>query len=817
MRPDFVTPQSEGTSTAPRDPAYAGGLDPARVGDLDRAHVGGRTAEADRTALEIRAALDRLSAVLARAAAGLVRLRAWHVFGFARLDDHARERLGRSGRWLRDLAALGEGLAASRPLASALTGDDGGRPLGRVAAILVARAIIAPPRAIIAPPTTRTDEEWIAAARLLSVRELRTAIRTERAAAATGRTERAATATGPADATGPPGQVAGSADATGPPGEVPGGPGAPDAAPGAADKALGATDESPEAADDDDLDADRCFVRLPVPLPVVVAFEEALDLHRAIEGRSTSVTAFVEALVGEAQSGGSDISAGYVAPLVRGVPEGGIEAALRRATDGWASLPEPFAPEPVPFAEASAGLERFAALEAVAGRGDAVELDRQIRSLIRLENELEARLGQVLAAMAEHREWQRLRFAGLGHYAEERLGMSRSRAGERARLARALRPLPAVGAACASGRISMEAAALIHRMLGDEPVGPDVEAAWVEHASAVTLKRMRDEARAAGRYRARAWPSGSPANSADCPSGSPANRDESRRPTGIMGSGVTTADSRSPLPLEEESRDALEDESRLPLADERWFASLRRAPGTAVRRIFEFGFRAAGLSNPCTPAPEVFHSDANAAAPDVLPSNATVPDVFLRLRLPADLAADFLAAIEAARDAAETRAASAPWDSPWPGGAAEPSAPEALAVLAERPSAWVARIAFVRGRRAPLWVGLLALLEDFALTWDTDAGAPDRRDDTVFVRDGWRCAAPGCSSRRNLEAHHVVYRSRGGSDDGWNLVTLCRFHHQRGEHGGLLSVRGRAPTGLTWRLGRSDVATCFRADKRHSA
>ncbi|HYV20038.1 MAG TPA: DUF222 domain-containing protein [Verrucomicrobiae bacterium] len=719
MRPEFVTPQSEATATAR--------LDPARVG--------GRTAEADRTALEIRAALDRLSAVLARAAAALVRLRSWQVFGFARLDDHVRERFGRSGRWLRDLAALGEGLAASRPLASALTGSDGGRPLGRVAATLIARAITA-------PPTTRTDEEWIVAARAQSVRELRAAIRTDRAAAI-GETD-----------------------------ELPG------------------VSEGPAFIDDDDPDADRCLLRLPVPLPVLAAFDEALDLHRAVEGRSTSVSAFVEALVGEAQSGGSEISPGHMAPLRHGIPEATIEAALRRATNEWAALPEPFAAEtfaaePAAVAEASACLERFAALEAVADRGDAVELDHQIRSLIEIENALEARLGQVLAAMAERRDWQRLRFAGLGHYAEERLGMSRSRAGERARLARALRPLPAVAAACASGRISMEAAALIHRMLGDEPVGADIETAWVEHASAATLKRMRDEARAAGRYRARAWPSGSPVN-----------------PAGSVGSPLSPA---------------------VPLEDERWFASLHRAPGSAVRRIFEFGFRAAGLSNPCTAPPDVFHPDA-AAAPDVFHRDAAAapevfhslvhePDVFLRLRLPADLAADFLAAIEAARNVTEARAASIPWDSPWPGSAAgSGSAP-----LAEPPSAWVARIAFVRGRRAPLWVGLLALLEDFALTWDTDGAAPDRRDDTVFVRDGWRCAAPGCSSRRNLEAHHLVYRSRGGPDDGWNLVTLCRFHHQRGEHGGLLSIRGRAPIDLIWRLGRSDVATRYRADKRHSA
>ena len=38
-----------------------------------------------------------------------------------------------------------------------------------------------------------------------------------------------------------------------------------------------------------------------------------------------------------------------------------------------------------------------------------------------------------------------------------------------------------------------------------------------------------------------------------------------------------------------------------------------------------------------------------------------------------------------------------------------------------------------------------------------------RREDRIYARDGWRCQAPGCSSRRNLEAHHVVHRARGGA------------------------------------------------------
>jgi hypothetical protein len=70
----------------------------------------------------------------------------------------------------------------------------------------------------------------------------------------------------------------------------------------------------------------------------------------------------------------------------------------------------------------------------------------------------------------------------------------------------------------------------------------------------------------------------------------------------------------------------------------------------------------------------------------------------------------------------------------------------------------------------------------------------------VFERDGWRCTAPACSARRNLHRHHIVYRSHRGSDEPWNLTTLCAWHHQRGVHGGALRVWGRAPDGLLFEL-----------------
>lgn len=44
-------------------------------------------------------------------------------------------------------------------------------------------------------------------------------------------------------------------------------------------------------------------------------------------------------------------------------------------------------------------------------------------------------------------------------------------------------------------------------------------------------------------------------------------------------------------------------------------------------------------------------------------------------------------------------------------------------------------------------------------------------------RDAGRCR--WCSSARNLEVHHITYRSSGGPDEDWNLITLCLECHQR--------------------------------------
>lgn len=57
---------------------------------------------------------------------------------------------------------------------------------------------------------------------------------------------------------------------------------------------------------------------------------------------------------------------------------------------------------------------------------------------------------------------------------------------------------------------------------------------------------------------------------------------------------------------------------------------------------------------------------------------------------------------------------------------------------------------------------------------------PDLREE-ILKRDGYTCQE--CGSRENLQIHHIKYRSKGGSDDPENLVTLCELCHYRKHKG----------------------------------
>ena len=677
--------------------------------------------QADRLALSLRAARERIEIPLSRAARAFTLLKGWFSFGHARLEDHARERLSRSARWLRDLAALGDALSTLPELRDAFTGEDGGRPLGSVAARCIGR--VATPESLAA---------WIELARRVTVRELRDAVRQSRAAGSDRPPCNSRTETGPAKP-----RASGSEDA-------------PDSVTGSA------PGPGPEHGDAEP--AGFSTIRLEVPPAIRAAFDEALDLYRAVVGGRATVTSFIEALVAEAASGANPPEL-EVSPSVPGPARAAWEQALARAAGNWRHLPG--AAPSVARLRAAGTLAAVDELTARAGFGGPVELDAQLRGLVALQTEIDARLGELLVEMSGQDAWRRLRFAGVGHYGEERLGLSRTVAEDAARLARAFHRFPLLRDSYHAGRLGAEAAGLVARLLGREPVDAHRERAWVSRAEEATIKRLRDETRLLSR-RAVLPP----------PAGAAAPPDQPR-------SGQST-----------------------PPTDAEWQVSLRREPGLARERVARLG-REALLPL----APDVLHwslysPEASAAPESILPAfrrafRARQPDgeVPLRLRLPARVAFDLQSCVWQSR-AALRRLAEHTGDDNAP------------------PSLQLARRFHALHRPLPLWVGFLGLLEEFVHVWDDPEAMPKRAGDEVYARDGWRCTAPGCTSRRHLEDHHVVYRSQGGSDSLSNRTCLCRFHHQRGEHGDLASCRGKAPLELSWRLGRRELGEQFRCERR---
>src|SRR5207245_1585268 len=157
-------------------------------------------------------------------------------------------------------------------------------------------------------------------------------------------------------------------------------------------------------------------------------------------------------------------------------------------------------------------LARLAVITGKGAEGTPAERVARMKELLGIENEVEVHLGRLLASMGEQDAWNRLRFGGMGHYAEERLGLSRSTAQSRARAARLLGRFPLLRAAYERDALGLEATLLVGRILSAEETGAAVstgaaatrdraeaEQRWVGHAEELTIKRLRDEARALSR------------------------------------------------------------------------------------------------------------------------------------------------------------------------------------------------------------------------------------------------------------------------------------------------------------------------------
>jgi hypothetical protein len=126
-------------------------------------------------------------------------------------------------------------------------------------------------------------------------------------------------------------------------------------------------------------------------------------------------------------------------------------------------------------------------------------------------------------------------------------------------------------------------------------------------------------------------------------------------------------------------------------------------------------------------------------------------------------------------------------------------------VWAPRRAAAVIALAFSAARKAAgRWISagecLVRIAQHFIDNWEHALAVRSTLQRRVLERDGYVCTVPGCS-RAADHAHHIKFRSQGGSDDLSNMTSLCAVHHLQGVHMGRIRVWGRAPDRLHWELG----------------
>jgi hypothetical protein len=739
----------------------------------------------DAMAAALATRLQRMTLPLARAAAAVCSRRAWSELGHSRAEDFARERLGRTGRWLRDLAALGRALETSIDLQEAVEGSDGRPPLGAVAAVAIARF----------EPAADALSSWIALGRSAPVRELRRRLANARAADSLYPLDGNGL---PDDLLHPPDRIIEWLAQTSP--ELLHGPalceraarpwnrryleslgtsldfpcGAGSEASERDSRCAPCPEPSVEPLVDPRFDEDRdalLRLRIDVPAPVAAAFHEIRRLHDRIVGHRTATVEFTDALVAEARATGlparPDLETAFDQLCATRVIDDPAKEAewnhRRRAGSGAAS--DPSASECFPPA-----------------RAPEPSLDGDAGRLISRADELVARAcalqgaawpsGPEAPAAAAASAAAATPFSTSTVVSSTPFSTSTVVASTPAPISTsspAATPSDTAAATpAAAAALRLHALVLLEqelrRMLGELLAELRARRAWhalgfrdlrhyaeeqlgISRSSAEDAAQLARELSRLPRLRA----------------AFEANRltpAAALRVVRVLAPGRRTvspelerywaehAESTTVKRLDDErlllrERELLQAADPIaPVPDAEWNASLARAPGASAARLHHWAHLAAERSG------------------------ASVP---LTLVLPFSRGADFLGALAAASERVRT-------------------------ISAEPLSPYDAR-----------WLGLLTLLTSYAATHDHHCGPSG-----IYARDGWRCRAPGCTSHSNLEDHHVTYRSRHGDDSPENRVTLCRYHHQRGEHGGRMRVVGRAPLDLEFTV---DGAT-YRNERR---
>jgi hypothetical protein len=248
-----------------------------------------------------------------------------------------------------------------------------------------------------------------------------------------------------------------------------------------------------DAADDlDDEDEPERTTSRTVGRTELQIVEATRMLMELFDGHAPSDEAFVDALLGEAQSSLATLNGRRVLGLQSGPPDDALKEHLRRAAEWRRKLRR----EQEARAEARV-LERCK---------EGCELDDEDDSplpstprgldaeIVRMGQRLAARdleLGEMADDFFARRCWRFLGYASAEQYARERLGISCSSVQHRVRLARRVRGLPEVAAALRRADIGYEAALLVARV-----ATPDTAADWVDRARGRTLVHLREEVEA---------------------------------------------------------------------------------------------------------------------------------------------------------------------------------------------------------------------------------------------------------------------------------------------------------------------------------
>lgn len=420
------------------------------------------------------------------------------------------------------------------------------------------------------------------------------------------------------------------------------------------------------------------------------------------------------------------------------------------------------------------------ALEAAMGgaqlaAASARELDELVRrvsaALARHELELCQRVLQLHRAGG----WRALGYASEAQFARERLGMSRSSLLGRRCLASKLEALPAIAEAIGRGQLGVEAALQVARI-----ATPTTEAAWVHQARRRTLKHLREEV-AAALVAVRV------SGEVDCPPPSNAEleafHDLERAVVGgriwesLRRGGGGVGHERPPRDGEEvppEGSAAVAGEQ--PLKDE---VSDRESPKHNESRRSGI---APGFSTPNDPLSQAW--------PTALQSLASWLEGGL-----------------------QTSAAQRRYGSPVVRHCKHQGRSQLrLWVSRETYDAWHALEMRARGwlPRGMTWIRFLCLSLWGAWGHVVCVDTPYR---SVYVRDRWRCMSPVCN-RRDVTPHHILFRSRGGSDAAHNVIALCTWCHLFGVHGGVIRAEGTA-NAMSWEIGpRGGPSVTVRARER---